>query len=93
MNRLLEFFLKAKCPERHNRLERTHTEKEKENLRVIDERYATPEELELLKQIKERERRQTIVVYEDGESKFMSFLALVFSVVALLLSGLAMFVW
>ncbi|WP_290431768.1 hypothetical protein [Faecalibaculum rodentium] len=68
-------------------------EKEKENLRVIDERYATPEELKLMREMKERKRQQPIVVYEDGESKFMSFLALVFSVVALLLSGLAMFVW
>ena len=68
-------------------------EEEKENLRVIDERYATPEELKLMREMKERKRQQPIVVYEDGESKFMSFLALVFSVVALLLSGLAMFVW
>lgn len=68
-------------------------EAEKENLRVIDERYATPEELKLMREMKERKRQQPIVVYEDGESKFMSFLALVFSVVALLLSGLAMFVW
>lgn len=66
---------------------------EKESLRVIDERYATPEELELLEKIKERERQQPIIVYEDGESKFMSVLALVFSIAALLLSGLAMFVW
>lgn len=66
---------------------------EKENLRVIDERYATPEELKLMREMKERKRQQPIVVYEDGESKFMSFLALVFAVVALLLSGLAMFVW
>lgn len=66
---------------------------EKENHRVIDQRYATPEELELKREMKEQERRQPIVVYEDGESKFMSFLALIFSVVAFLLSGLAMFVW
>lgn len=68
-------------------------EEEKETVKVIDGRYATPEELELKREMKEQERRQPIVVYEDGESKFMSFLALILSVVAFLLSGLAMFVW
>ncbi|WP_145907587.1 hypothetical protein [Faecalibaculum rodentium] len=66
---------------------------EKEAVKVIDGRYITLEKLKLQREMRERERRQPIVVYEDGESKFMSFLALVFSVVALLLSGLAVFVW